>query len=100
MEEVEVRQLLVRVLNRQPGLVFDLVEQPDPAAPGAAPPDPRPSGPGPAPPGPAPPKPAWCRCNNCHEMQTDLERLCCNCLPQNCTSERPVSTLSVSCELS
>lgn len=74
MGELQLRGIVLQILERQPGLIFDLLEE-DP--------------PHPAPP-PAAGSPEWCICNNCQDMPSDVERLCCRCLPQNCISDRPV----------
>lgn len=35
--------------------------------------------------------PSWCRCTNCMEMPSELEKRCCNQIPRNCHSRLPVS---------
>lgn len=55
-----LRKLVLQVVQRQPGMLFDLMEVP----PGE-----------PAPP-PTRGRPAWCRCDHCVDMPTDLEKLC------------------------
>ena len=66
----------------QPG-----AQEPPPAADQPVPvaPEPldRPEALAPMPDGSAPPH--WCVCNNCREMPTDIERLCCQQQPQYCT---------------
>ena len=37
--------------------------------------------------------PEWCKCGRCHPMATLREQLYCGCLPQNCHSALPVSTI-------
>lgn len=72
MEVTELRALVVAVLERQPGMVFDLLEVPPPSPPsqGAL---------------------GWCICGNCRAMPSDEEKLCCRCQPRNCIAKTPVS---------
>lgn len=78
MDTAALRSIVVHILERQPGMLFDLLAT---AAPGGQQP------------GPAPPAalPDWCTCDQCMDMPTDMERKCCQCQPQNCISLRPVS---------
>lgn len=70
----DCQQLLQRCLDREPGLILDLLSlTPDPPAP-----DPRP-----------PQAPGWCICSNCKNMPTLLEQKCCQQVPQNCISRLP-----------
>ncbi|XP_052281356.1 uncharacterized protein LOC127878869 [Dreissena polymorpha] len=70
----ELRELVLKLIDREPGLVIDLCEG---AQAGDNPP-----------PTPEPLQPAWCTCGNCRAMATDLENVCCKCLPRNCVSTR------------
>ena len=78
------RRFTARILDRQPGLVFDLMAefrqvrlgfQPDPQ------PDP--------PPPQEMPRLDWCVCSFCRNMNTDREKVCCGQDPENCKSLLP-----------
>jgi len=77
LTEEEAHGLLVRVIDQQPGLVFNLLEL-HPAAPGGYHP------------APGSPAPSWCVCSSCREMPTLEERLCCGHSPATCVSRLPV----------
>ena len=77
MEAEKLRALVLKLVEREPGLVFDLCEEDAP--------------PPPPPPGNLAAVPSWCRCGNCRRMPSDLEDKCCGCQPQNCVSKRDVS---------
>lgn len=81
MDETALRGIVLQILERQPGMLFDLLEAP-PGTPQ----------PGPQPPAAAAAAPHWCTCDHCIEMPTDIERKCCQCQPQNCISQRIVSS--------
>ena len=86
MPEDRCRQLLHRLAVRMPSLVFDIMEDMEQ--------------PPPPPPGPSPSPntgliPPWCRCTNCRHMGTRVEEVCCNMLPVNCLSLRPVRSLYI-----
>ena len=78
----KLRSLVLALIDREPGLVFDLCENAD-----------LPNSQGPTPPVPLGGNaPSLCRCGHCREMGTDVENKCCGCLPRNCVSTRDVST--------
>ncbi|XP_041363654.1 P2X purinoceptor 7-like [Gigantopelta aegis] len=77
MPNDEVRNLCLQLAEREPGMVFDLCEA-------SASPSPYRYHP---PPGQT--SPSWCRCGNCREMPTEIERKCCDNLPRNCISQQP-----------
>ena len=81
MEAEKLRDIVLKLVDREPGLLFDLVEGVDDGNGGS--------------PSPNTGSPSWCRCGNCREMPTELERKCCNCLPRNCVSQRDVSVCYV-----
>lgn len=72
---------MLQLVDREPGLVFDLCEAAGVPA-GDPPEEPVP--------GPSPNMSSWCKYNHRREMPTDLERKRCDCVPQNCLSERLV----------
>ena len=76
MDMKTLKEMMMQVVNRQPGLLFDLLEAP------AGQPTTHSTN-----------SPNWCKCYNCTDMPTDEEKLCCNCLPQNCISMRPVGII-------
>ena len=78
MPEEEVRGLLLQVVDRQPGLLFDLVDL-HPAVP---------QGYHPA---PGVMAVSWCACGRCRQMPTEFERVCCGQAPATCISQLPVS---------
>ncbi|XP_065153424.1 P2X purinoceptor 7-like [Paramisgurnus dabryanus] len=64
--------LLQLVLDRLPGLLFDLLAlQDNPQIP------------------PVTGHMHWCVCSNCRDMPTDIERLCCGQHPDSCISKLP-----------
>ena len=73
----ELRHLLGRILTREPGMVFDVVQSINP---GGTPPSPSSNTPD-----------SWCTCGRCREMPTDLERKCCGLIAPNCISILAVS---------
>ena len=75
MNETNLRSLLLEVLVRQPGIIFNLVQD-DKSTPQ-----------------PGRNAISWCSCGQCLDMPTDLERLCCRQNPESCISIRPVSSL-------
>ncbi|XP_069109865.1 P2X purinoceptor 7-like [Argopecten irradians] len=77
MSAERLRDIVTQMVEREPGLVFDLCE-----VPGGSPP-------GDPPAGEPSQTPSWCKCNHCREMPTDIERKCCDCLPNNCIANRP-----------
>ena len=77
MSEPELRSQFLLVLERQPGLLFDII----PLLQGSQSQDI---------PADQPPPPNWCTCTNCKEMPTDVERKCCGANgPQYCVSTLP-----------
>lgn len=79
MKAKKLKDLVLKLIKREPGLVFDLIE--DDWTPPPQPPQPTPTN-----------IPSWCRCLNCTEMPTELERKCCGCKPENCVSQGDVSS--------
>lgn len=76
MDSEKLREMVLKLIDREPALVFDLCEGVEE--------------PGPPPQPPTPASPSWCKCGRCREMPTELERKCCGCLPRNCISTRNV----------
>ncbi|XP_011671876.1 uncharacterized protein LOC115925136 [Strongylocentrotus purpuratus] len=71
-----MRDVLLGVVERESGLVLDLLSCPPRE-------ELRPS-----------PQPGWCSCGNCRPMQRDIEALCCGLEPENCLSRSQVSIQS------
>lgn len=86
MTEEQCKQLLKETVDREPSLIFSLI--------GVAPDEALPTPPAPPEP-PAALLPTWCRCGNCREMTTLLERKCCGHQPENCTSKMPYMDLYI-----
>lgn len=64
--------MLEKILNRTPGILFDVMSLME------VPPHPDPV--------PDPAALHWCTCQNCREMDTDIERVCCRQSLQHCIS--------------
>ena len=71
----QLRELVVAMINDNPGLVFNVMEPAD-------------QQPGGYHPGPDDNSPDWCVCTKCREMPTDVEKVCCRM--QDCVSLLPV----------
>ena len=69
LSEEQLRELLNNVVNRQPGMIFNLLEELEKGS----------GGDSPAPPPPPPPTSSlpWCVCGECRRMPTQLEEVCC-----------------------
>ena len=83
LSQDELKELVWRMLEHQPGLVMTLLEKGNPEQ--GYHPEPSPST-----------KPNWCKCTNCREMSTERERKFCAYVTANCLSKHPVSSMSVS----
>ena len=77
MKEDELRSIVQQLMEKIPGLLFDVVE-------------PIPQQPGGYHPGPDDNVPEWCRCGKCREMPTALEKRCCERPPHDCITTVPV----------
>ena len=80
LNPVQAKALILKMVEAEPGLVFDLLQGSNSG----------PSEPGPS--GPSGPGPKWCKCVRCREMTRDIDKVCCECLPHNCISQRPVNS--------
>lgn len=69
----QAQDVLGRVLNRDPGILFDVLGHSAPPRRSAATEN----------------QPTWCRCAHCREMPTDVEKKCCLHTPENCISTVP-----------
>ncbi len=86
LTEMEAKEYLIQVVERQPDLMQDIVGRASARRGGAGPnPSPDPEG------GQSRNFPDWCVCTRCREMTQDVEKLCCNMQPANCLSQREVS---------
>ena len=78
MEREKMKGIMLKLMDREPGLLFNILLEDDR--------DP-----------PISPDPStysmldWCRCRHCIQMPTELLRKRC-LLPRNCASEQQVST--------
>ena len=79
MSERDMRTLIYQITQREPALVFDIIDM---TAEGGAPQQGQ-GGPSPA--------PSWCVCGKCREMPTVEERVCCRATPDLCLSISAVS---------
>ncbi len=79
MPEEMAKKTLLKVLQHQPSLIFDVLAELQPV--GDQPESP-PTGPNNA--------PDWCVCTHCSIMPDDLQSLCCGMQPDYCLSLRPV----------
>ena len=83
MGEEDVKDLLFCVVEKQPGVIFDILDKITlPGMPQGYHPQPGDS------------VPAWCMCSRCREMPTLPERVCCAQVPDNCISQLPVSVMN------
>ncbi|XP_060600332.1 uncharacterized protein LOC132753813 isoform X2 [Ruditapes philippinarum] len=79
VDEHKLRELVLNIIEREPGLIFDLCEAAGDGN-GGDRPDPKTQ---------TYPVPSWCKCNSYRAMPTDLKNKCCGCLPRNCIAARP-----------
>ena len=73
LSQDELKELVCRMLEHQPGLVMTLLEKGNPEQ--GYHPEPSPST-----------KPNWCKCTNCREMPTERESKFCAYVTANCLS--------------
>lgn len=73
----ECKDLIMKMIDNQPGLLFHLLEDGS-------------SGAG-YHPKPSSNRPKWCSCDNCRPMPKQEEEICCGKVPQDCISNLPVS---------
>lgn len=74
----DARGLLLRVFNREPGLILDVLQ------PNAHRED-----------QPLQGVPRWCFCTNCREMPSDVENKCCGMTEATCISKLPHMSLYI-----
>ncbi|XP_033103334.1 P2X purinoceptor 7-like isoform X6 [Anneissia japonica] len=89
LPEADVRQLLFRCLEKNQGLVIDVVDKINQKSDDVQPTREA-----------VTQVPDWCVCSYCKEMPTDLERLCCNMKPELCLSKEVTMDAYVLNELS
>lgn len=77
LEGERAKEILCLAVDRQPGLILDILDRVEPAQPGGF--HPRPGG----------SSPPWCSCNRCRDMPTVEERVCCGYMPEYCLSQLP-----------
>ena len=75
MSEDNMRTMLKDVLRRHPGMFLDVQTYISNQEPGSPTPVPTTSN-----------TPSWCKCHNCVEMPSDMERKCCEQTPAKCRS--------------
>jgi hypothetical protein len=76
MSEEKAKEVLLEVVEKQPGIIFDILDVV--------------GNPGGYHPQPGQTAPQWCVCGNCREMPSADERVCCGYIPQHCISLSPV----------
>ncbi|KAK7880486.1 hypothetical protein WMY93_032868 [Mugilogobius chulae] len=76
MSLIDLRSLTQHLLERQPGLIFDVLEAQATAVQPTAPSS-------------VQPVLSWCKCINCEKMPTTRERKCCTQEPPFCVSTLP-----------
>jgi len=81
MDEAGVRQVLADVVDKQPGLLFDLLDYSAIAGAGYHP-------------STNAQTPSWCVYCHCREMRTDMESVCCGYKQEHCVSQLPVSNFT------
>ncbi|XDV31705.1 hypothetical protein PO909_002668 [Leuciscus waleckii] len=69
MNVAETQGLLLRVMNREPGLIFDVLQPPAHQEEQQLQDVPR-----------------WCSCTRCIEMPSDIEKKCCGMTDSTCVS--------------
>ena len=74
----EAQGLLIRVMNREPGLIFDVLQPPAHQEEHQLPDVPR-----------------WCSCTRCIEMPSDIEKKCCGMTDSTCVSMLPHMSLYI-----
>ncbi len=77
----DARRILSMCVEKHPSLMFDVwdvVEKDEPDMPESHKPGPSSS-------------PSWCKCDNCREMDAEIENVCCGLLPRNCITTSAVS---------
>uniref|UniRef100_A0A8D0DBT7 P2X purinoreceptor 7 intracellular domain-containing protein n=1 Tax=Sander lucioperca TaxID=283035 RepID=A0A8D0DBT7_SANLU len=76
MDADDAHRLVTRVMDREHGLIFDVLQ---PAAQGAE--------------APLQGVTKWCSCSRCREMGTDIENKCCGMMEATCISRLPHMSL-------
>ena len=71
----QMKKLITDMMKRDPSFVFHVMEENKSSLPS----DPSPSA----------SSPEWCKCQNCREMPTLLENVCCQGTPETCVSKLP-----------
>ena len=74
LDEQTARSILTQAVQTVPSLLFQLLESNSDNS-GDDPPPERP-----------PDTPEWCKCNNCRQMFTPLEEVCCDMQPPDCNA--------------
>ncbi|VDI55792.1 Hypothetical predicted protein [Mytilus galloprovincialis] len=90
LSEDQMKFAIMATYREQPSFLFRVLEavnQEFTASETTPEPDPEPT------PTPSVGIPTWCRCSNCREMPSEVEKRCCNQIPQNCHSTLHVSTI-------
>jgi len=72
-----LRNLALKMIDAQPGIMLNLIDEPTESQPGGHHPPPGSNTPG------------WCVCGHCREMPTAVERVCCG-KRTHCLSRMPV----------
>ena len=83
MAAEKVKKILFSAIERQPGLIFSVIEEEEHPVIQSG----------------QSSVPSWCVCGKCREMVELIEQVCCKRRPEDCISILPVSFISLNVEV-